>query len=88
MSDLSVLTSPPNARPVGRICSGGCPHFEPVYQLGRKVAGTGTCEKGDCGTPVRVGHLCLWTRPQQGTGFAPATERRLQIAASVRRYPG
>ena len=45
-----------------RICSGACPFFEPVYDLGRKVAGTGACEKHGSGTAVRVGNMCLWTK--------------------------
>ena len=51
-------------RPVqapARICSGACPFFEPIYDLGRKVAGTGVCGKHGGETTVRVGHPCLWT---------------------------
>jgi hypothetical protein len=45
-----------------RVCSGACPFFEPLYDLGRKIAGTGACEKHGGEHVVRVGNPCLWPK--------------------------
>jgi hypothetical protein len=58
----AVLSDYPGVRSARRICSGSCDYFTPVYQSGRKIAGVGTCENLHCGSPVRVGIVCLWAK--------------------------
>jgi hypothetical protein len=62
MKDARRGTAPRDVQAPARICSGACPFFEPVYDLGRKVAGTGACEKHGGGITVQVGNACLWPK--------------------------
>lgn len=51
----------PRGQAARRICAGNCEHFEALYEWGRKIAGTGVCEKNEVHAPVRVGMPCLWS---------------------------
>lgn len=77
MQSGQVLTKR-TVQPLIRVCSGACPFFEPEYVMGRKVAGTGACEKHRGGTIVHVGHPCLWPRSDKQLLIGPTMAMRPQ----------
>ena len=66
--------------PPVRVCSGACPFFETAYEMGRKVAGTGVCEKHRSGATVHVGNACLWPRSDKGELVGATATRRQNVA--------
>ena len=63
-----------------RVCSGACPFFEPLYDLGRKVAGTGMCGKHGGEVAARVGTACLWPKTEKPVFLSVVTAKRPRTA--------
>ncbi len=74
-------TRAPAALAPARICSGACPFFEPRYDLGRKIAGTGQCDKHGGDTVVQVGSPCQWPKAEKDLIVTVVTEKRPRSAA-------